>query len=185
MLCQRIVHGCILAALLGACSPAPDEPSDKVWTSDSTRFSLRVSGGFPPPPTPGGCSLQDYTVTWEAATGRLAMRGCYGSRTVDASARLDAAGRAAVSSQLAALAVSAERGCGADFPDYVLTVTTAAGARTYNSTFYAGCPARTVAPPFISSDALARFGASLVNTLQTCAAGDAGVTCADAGPAGP
>ncbi len=187
MLSHPMFRALALAVALAACSSTPesDDPT-KVYRASTASFTLRVWGGFPPPAMPGGCSPNDYTLTWTASTSVLRWQGCYSQRPIDRAVTLDAAGRAAITSAAAALSVSTERGCGADAPDITLVVRDAAGASTtYNSTFYAGCTGRTTAAPYIAFDALSRFGAELTYLFSRCAGTtDAGLTCADAGTSG-
>jgi hypothetical protein len=78
--------------------------------------------------------------------------------------------------------------CGADYPDVVFVVRSAAGQSTsYNSDFYAGCVGPTLAPPFISYQALANLQILLDRIVaQACQSNtDAGVCIrgmVDAGP---
>lgn len=186
MLSHPMFRALALAVALAACSSTTESDAAKVYRADSAGFTLRVWGGFPPPAMPGGCSPNDYTLTWTSSTGVLRWQGCYSQRPVDRAVTLDAAGRAAITAAAAALSVSAERGCGADAPDLSLVVRDAGGtSTTYNSTFYAGCAGRSVAAPFIAFDALSRFGAELTYLFSRCAGTtDAGLTCGDAGTSG-
>ncbi len=197
---QKIIRACALWGLaqIGCTSTAdpvgtpdattaPDATStldvtntagEAVWTSASVGFSLRVSGGLPSPPLGGTCDGNNHTYTYDHASGSLRHVGCEVRSLVNRAVVLDAAGRAALAAELAALRTTTTLGCGADYHDLVLTVSNGASAgRTYNSTYFAGCPGSPLPAPFIAGDALDRLDAVLRYTIETCAAGDAGPRC--------
>ncbi len=184
MLSHPMFRALALAVALAACSSTPesDDPT-KVYRADTAGFTLRVWGGLPSPPMPGGCSPTDYTLTWTPSTSVLRWQCCDGQRTLDRAVTLDAAGRAAVTSAAAALTVNPERMCVLDASDISLVVRDTAGASTtYNSSYYEGCSGRAVGTPVIPYAQLSRFGAELAYLFSRCAGTtDAGLTCADAG----
>lgn len=149
-----------------------------VWPTNGDTLTLRVRGGLPQPPLPGStCTFNNHTYTYRAATGALRHAGCYGDQLVDRAVTLDATGRAALEVELTALRTTTDLRCGADFHELELTVSVGGATRTYNSTYFAGCPGSTLAPPFVAGDALNRLDAVLAYTIQTCADGDAGRHC--------
>ncbi len=187
MLSHRATLAFTLIASLTACSsdPEPAGASSAAWTPSSTSLTLTVRGGFPYPMMPGEtCSTTDYTLTYQRSTGVLRMRGCYGHRSYDTAVALDAAGRATVDSAASAITETTERNCGADAPEYVLRVESGGATRTWNSSFYAGCMGAPLPAPIATHDALSRLGATLDYLARTCAGGDAGIVCTDAGVGG-
>ena len=184
MLSHRTSIAVTLIAVLAGCSSDPEPPaaSSAAWTPSSTSLTMTVRGGFPSPMMAGEtCANTDYSLTYQRSTGVLRMRGCYGHHNYDTAVTLDAAGKAYIDSAAATLTETTERGCGADAADYVLRVETGGVTRTWNSSFYAGCTGTTLTAPFLTFDAISRFAATLDYLARSCAGGDAGIVCTDAG----
>jgi hypothetical protein len=137
------------------------DPGESIYTGDVRKLVVENRGGgfVPPPPIGAACDPQPATYTLTVAGHQLDWQYCevsgsggaatYTPRT-GSRALLDAEW-SALQPELVALVVSDRLGCGADKPQYVLTVTTSAGDLEYGDDFYA-C----VAPsrPYIVSDAL-------------------------------
>jgi hypothetical protein len=149
---------------LAACASSPGhvtDPGESIYTSDVRKLVIENRGGglLPPPPSSTACNPQRATYTLNVAGHQFNWQYCevtgsgstatYTPRT--GSRALQAAEWSALQPKLDALIVSGRMDCGADKPEYALTVTTSAGDLEYGDDFYA-CQDRS--RPYIVSDAL-------------------------------
>lgn len=149
---------------LAACTSGPGhvtDPGDSIYTSDVRKLVVENRGGglLPPPPSSAACDPQLARYTLTVASHQLEWQYCEmtgsGSTATytphTGSRALQAAEWSALQPKLTALIVSDRVDCGADKPEFALTVTTSAGDLEYGDDFYA-CQDRS--RPYIVSDAL-------------------------------
>ena len=136
-------------------------PGESVYTSDVRKLVVENRGGglLPPPPSSAACDPQPARYTLTVASHQFEWQYCemtgsgstatYTLRT--GSRALQATEWSALEPKLKALVVSDRADCGADKPEFALTVTTSAGDLEYGDDFYA-CQDRS--RPYVVSDAL-------------------------------
>jgi hypothetical protein len=159
---------------------------DPVWNAASLTFTFTSSGGFvPPPPPDAGCSLVSARYDFVSTERTLTHRGCTFTGPINRIVHLTGAQYDAILARVSALRTTCTKGCGADYPNVVLTVAASGVATTYNSNFYAGCAGSPLLPPFIAFDMLGDLHGLLNATVSAACnldagSGDAGEDSGDA-----
>ena len=143
---------------------------ERVWTGASASFTLTRSGGLPPGgPLDAGCGTQPVTYVLSTAPPRLVQSGCIDGRRGRRQLELTNDQVNQIVAAAAALRTTCTKSCGADAPDVSLVVVDQAGSTegVFNSNFYAGCPGRTVAPPYVAFDDLLPLMSLLQSTMTS------------------
>jgi hypothetical protein len=114
-----------------------------IWPADATKLVVENrGGGFRPQPPAGSECNPAETFTYTTAPSELAWRICKQAaagqpyRWTEGKRAIAAADRARIDEAMGKLKVVTEAPCGADKPEYVVTVTSPAGERAYYDDFY-------------------------------------------------
>lgn len=130
----------------GGTDAATDAGSDDgIWPASATNLAADTpGGGFAPSPPPGSaCATGEAHYTLDRKTHVMTSDRCApGATSTDPYQRikntrtLDATQEATIDKAMNGLVVSHSTACGADKPDYYVTVTTPKGATSYYDSFY-------------------------------------------------
>ena len=169
----------------GEMSDGGDCSQDPIWTAASLSFTFTSSGGFvAPPPPDAGCRSINIRYDFVTTDRTLVQRGCMYTGPVSRVVYLTPAQYDAILANLSSISTTCTKGCGADYPDVVLTVSASGVQTKYNSNFYAGCAGSALLPPFIAYSTLGALHTLLNTTVNAACNPDAGTSDAEANDSG-